>query len=49
MADTGMSDADKVNLVEEVMLTWGEEAAREIAERYGVDLETLTCALTADV
>jgi hypothetical protein len=38
MDDTGMTDADKAGLVEDVLVTWGEDAAREIAERYGVDL-----------
>jgi hypothetical protein len=39
--ETGMTDADKVGLVEDVLVTWGEEAARELAEQYGVDLEAL--------
>jgi len=41
MDDTGMSEADKIGFVEDVLLTWGEEAAQEVAERYGVDLEAL--------
>jgi hypothetical protein len=39
--ETGMTDADKVGLVEDVLMTWGEDAAREIAEQYGVDLDAL--------
>jgi hypothetical protein len=39
--ETGMTDADKVGLVEDVLVTWGEDAAREIAEQYGVDLNAL--------
>jgi hypothetical protein len=41
MDDTGMSYADKVGFVEDVLLTWGEEAAQELAERYEVDLQAL--------
>ena len=41
MDETGMSDADKVDLVEDVLTIWGEEAAREFAERYHVDLDAL--------
>jgi hypothetical protein len=41
MDDTGMTDADKVGLVEDVLGIWGEDAARELAEHYGVDLEVL--------
>jgi hypothetical protein len=39
--ETGMTHADKVGLVEDVLMTWGEDAAREIAEQYGVDLDAL--------
>ena len=39
--ETGMTDADKIGLVEDVLGIWGEEAARELAEQYGVDLEAL--------
>ena len=35
MDETGMSDADKIEFVDDVLLTWGEEAAQELAERYG--------------
>ena len=38
MDEAGMSYADKVEFVDDVLRTWGEEAAREVAERYGVDL-----------
>ena len=38
MDETGMTDADKAGLVEDVLMTWGEDAAREIAVWYGVDL-----------
>ena len=41
MDDTGMTHADKVGLVEDVLGIWGEDAAREIAEQYGVDLDAL--------
>jgi hypothetical protein len=41
MDDTGMSHADKIGFVEDVLLTWGEEAAQELAERYAVDLDAL--------
>ena len=41
MDDTGMSHADKIGFVEDVLVTWGEEAAREFAERYDVDLDAL--------
>ena len=41
MDEIGMSEADKREFVEDVLLTWGEEAAQEVAERYGVDLEAL--------
>ena len=41
MDETGMSEADKREFVEDVLLTWGEEAAQEVAERYGVDLLAL--------
>ena len=41
MDDAGMTDADKVGLVEDVLGIWGEDAARELAERYGVNLEAL--------
>ena len=39
--ETGMTDADKIGLVGDVLGIWGEEAARELAEQYGVDLEAL--------
>jgi hypothetical protein len=41
MDETGMSEADKIEFVDDVLLTWGEEAAQELAERYGVDLLAL--------
>jgi len=41
MDETGMSYADKLEFVGDVLRTWGEEAAREVAERYAVDLEAL--------
>ena len=41
MDEAGMSEADKLAFVEDVLLTWGEEAAREVAERYEVDLQAL--------
>ena len=41
MDETGMSETDKREFVEDVLLTWGEEAAQEVAERYGVDLLAL--------
>ena len=41
MDDTGMTEADKIGLVEDVLGIWGEDAAREMADRYGVDLEAL--------
>ena len=41
MDETGMSEADKREFVDDVLLTWGEEAAQEVAERYGVDLLAL--------
>ena len=41
MDETGMSDADKMEFVDDVLRTWGEEAAQEVAERYEVDLEVL--------
>jgi len=47
MDETGMTEADKVGLVEDVLAIWGEEAAREIAEQYGIDLEALGRAPTA--
>jgi hypothetical protein len=40
MDETGMSYADKVEFVDDVLRTWGEEAAQEVAERYAVDLRT---------
>ena len=42
MDEAGMSYADKVEFVDDVLRTWGEEAAREVAERYAVDLQALT-------
>src|SRR5215207_3663564 len=41
MDETGMTEADKVGLVEDVLAIWGEEAARELADHYGTDLEAL--------
>jgi hypothetical protein len=41
MDETGMTDADKVGHVEEVLLTWGTEAAQELADRYEVKLDAL--------
>ena len=41
MDEAGMSEADKLAFVEDVLLTWGEEAAREVAVRYEVDLQAL--------
>ena len=48
MDDTGMTHADKVGLVEDVLGIWGEDAVREIAERYGVNLEAVGQAATTD-
>jgi len=36
MDETGMSYADKVEFVDDVLRTWGEEAAQEVAERYAL-------------
>lgn len=41
MDETGMTYADKVGMIADVLLTWGEEAAQELADRYAVDLEAL--------
>ena len=41
MDDTGMTEAGKIGLVEDVLAIWGEDVAREMADRYGVDLEAL--------
>jgi len=41
MDETGMSYADKLEFVDDVLRTWGEEAAREVAERFEVDLDAL--------
>ena len=41
MDETGMSYTDKVGLIEDALLTWGEEAAQELADRYAVDLRAL--------
>ena len=41
MDETGMSYADKLEFVDDVLRTWGEEAAQELAERYEVDLQAL--------
>src|SRR3954454_20462970 len=41
MDDTGMTEADKIGLVEDVLAIWGEDIAREIADHYGVNLEVL--------
>ena len=48
MDDTGMTDADKFGLVQDVLGIWGEDAARELADQYGVDLEALEGAATTD-
>jgi hypothetical protein len=42
MDETGMSDADKLEFVDDVLRTWGEEAAQEVAERYAIGLQALT-------
>ena len=42
MDETGMSDADRLEFVDDVLRTWGEEAAQEVAERYAIDLQALT-------
>ena len=42
MDETGMSDTDKLEFVDDVLRTWGEEAAQEIAERFAIDLQALT-------
>ena len=44
MDDTGMTEADKVGLVEDVLAIWGEDAARELAAHYGVALQALELA-----
>lgn len=31
MDETGMSEADKIEFVDDVLRTWGEEAAQELA------------------
>lgn len=36
MDETGMTLADKIALVEEMRETFGDEVARELAERYGL-------------
>ena len=41
MDETGMSDADKLEFVDDVLRTWGEAAAQEIAERFAIDLQAL--------
>ena len=41
MDDTGMTEADKVGLVEDVLAIWGEEAARELADHYGTDRKSV--------
>jgi len=41
MDETGMSDADKLEFVDDVLRIWGEEAAQEIAERFAIDLQAL--------
>ena len=41
MDETGMSDADKLEFVDDVLRTWGEEAAQEVAERFAIDLQAL--------
>ena len=48
MDDTGMTHADKVGLVEDVLEIWGEDAAQEFAERYGVNLEAVGQAAATD-
>ena len=44
MDDTGMTEAEKVGLVEDVLAIWGEDAARELAAHYGVALQALELA-----
>jgi hypothetical protein len=41
MDETGMSYADKLEFVDDVLRTWGEEAAQEVAERFAIDLPAL--------
>ena len=48
MDDTGMTDADKAGLIEDVLRTWGEEAAWEMAEHYGVHLDALEQIVGSD-
>jgi hypothetical protein len=42
MDDTGMAYADKVEMITDVLLTWGGEAAQELADQYAIDLKALT-------
>ena len=42
MDDTGMAYADKVGMITDVLLTWGGEAAQELADQYAIDLKALT-------
>lgn len=37
MDETGMTAAEKIALIEEMRETFGDEAAEEVAERYGID------------
>jgi hypothetical protein len=39
MDEAGMTAADRVGLVEDALLIWGEDAAHELADRYNVTLE----------
>ena len=39
--ETGMTYADKAEFVEDVLRTWGEVAAQEVAAQYMVDLDAL--------
>jgi hypothetical protein len=48
MDDTGMTEADKAGLIEDVLVIWGEDAAQELAERYGVKLQALEHAAATD-
>ena len=41
MDETGMSDSDKIGFIEDVLLTWGEEAAQELADRFAIDLQAV--------
>jgi len=47
MDDTGMTEADKVGLVEDILAIWGAEAAQEFADHYGIHLDVLRRAPAA--